>query len=127
MSLSEFTWIVHGVGLIFLLWLIKKVFGYDAVGLLKLLLQEMRDLLRKDLTMGAYNMMGAIFIFVFGAFTIAALKLEAVFQKLSLVIGIDKAKELHGYVSPAAMFFTLTGFLIFSLVVVAWDKTNGRK
>lgn len=123
---AQFSWMAHAVGVLFFLWILRKYFHLDLATLLKVLTNEFKDLIKNKKSVGAYNMGGAILMFVFGVFTILALKFEHAFNLLASLIGKDKVSELHQSASLEIFFYIIAAYITLSIAFTFVDSKKRK-
>jgi uncharacterized BrkB/YihY/UPF0761 family membrane protein len=123
---AQFSWIVHGVGILFFLWVLHKFFHLDITQISRILAKEFTDLLARKKSVGAYHMLGAIILFLFGIVVIVALKFEHAFNLLVGLIGQEKTGELQHTASIDAFFYVLAAWLALSIAFTFVDANRRR-
>ena len=124
---KQFVWILHALGIIFIVWILTKLFHLDIPKFFRLVVQESIDLSRRKISVGTFNMIGFLGLLVFGSFIIICLKFNHVFDLVSSFISGRKAHELQGDAGLLGMFYFLCIFLVFSVAVTAWHDVRKRR
>lgn len=114
--LEENPWLVVSGGVIFLLWLVKKIFGAGFYNLLRAMHDECRDFVKLKLTPGAMNFLIFIFLLAFGVFIILLDKSGVIVEFVISYIGEQQAKTLESSMDMSTLFFALAVVAIVSIL-----------
>jgi hypothetical protein len=125
-ELSQFTWVIHAVVLLGLAWLATKLFHVDFARLVRITLEEFKDLSRLRFTLGSMNMLGIVVVTIFGLVVIGTLEFEELMSLLVSVLNRDKAEAFKQLATIRAMFFFVGGFWLASMVFVLIDNWRRR-
>lgn len=121
-DLHQFSWIVHGIGLIFLLWLAHKLLGLGPAKLLGNLIQEIKQLSARKFSVSALNALGCIVLFVFGVLILVLTHIESASRTLTDLIGTTHAETLVESADLGNLFLIEAILIILSIWVVG--RTN---
>lgn len=125
MDFEQFAWILHAIAAVLLLKLIVKLFHIDFLKLLKVIVDEFKDLSERNFTVGAINLAGLIFGFVIGIAVIGATEFEKGLGFLNSQIGPSRTESLAKSVSFQGFVYVLFLYAIISVVACLIDR-RGR-
>lgn len=120
--MEQFNWFLQALLLIILVRFVVSLFHIDAGHLFHILVDEFRDLLNREFTVGALNALCIVVVTVFGIVVIAATEIKAVMNAVSELIRHDKIEAFSKAASFDVMFFVLAFVAIFSIVANLLDR-----
>ncbi len=99
-----------------------KVLKVDLRDIPLTVIQEIKSLIGRERSIGAYNMFGTIVGVFFGFIIIAAIETDKVIRVLVQLVGREQVLVFEKAASFETMFYVVSGFLYFSILVVFLDK-----
>lgn len=120
-------WFINALLIVFLIYLIVKIFHINPLEIFHILANEFKDLLDRNLSLGSLNMMCLICVIVFGFATFAVIEIDKGVKLLQLLITQERTNSLKEYVSFSTMFYVVIGLAAVSVVSVLIDNLNKRK
>ena len=128
-QLLDKDWFVDTVGVVVLVFLVValilivlKQLGMHLHEFIKFFSQEGRDLLAAKPTIGAVNVLCLIVVFLFGVFTVIALKFAEIMEFIVNFIGSDKSESLKHSVDILMLFYVIALLAIISVLAVAFSS-----
>ena len=120
--IAEFKWIVHGLGLLFLLFLLSRM-GISILDIMRIFLDEIKQLLAMKYTPGSLNMLGIVSILTFGIIIIISDGSGALINFIKIFVESEKAKDFSKSVDTIYLYYVLVVFSALSVIVVTF-KTD---
>jgi hypothetical protein len=125
--LETFIQLLHIAALLFFLKFIANIFDETPRSIVgTVFVGEMKSLIGRERSMGAYNMGAIILGFVFGVMIIAVIEFDKGFRFLVQLVGKEQVQVFEKTASFETMFYVLFAFLFLSVVAVLLDKWRRR-
>jgi len=121
-ELSQFTWVIHAALMLGLAWFATKIFHVDFAHLLRITLEEFKDLSRRRFTIGSMNMLGIVVVAILALVVIGALEVEEFMSLLVSVLNKEKAEAFKKVATIPAMFFSVLAFWMVFVLIDNWRR-----
>src|SRR6266852_2106800 len=124
--LKEFSWFINGFLVLFLIYLTFLVFKGKPADLVKVLIREPLEFVRRRFTVGSINFLGFVVMSCVGVGLVVMSKMSVVVNFIIPKVGPEKAQSLLE--NPGLfIFFGLLFFLMFSIwAVLANENLKDR-